>query len=342
MRNGIFLKQKTSKASSYIVEDLIAPNRLILWASPPGEGKSLLGEAFLYSVAYGAPVIGKKVTPGNLMFIDSENRLDVLQSRCQKIIAGLKADGYTKQGDIDFQHYSGFLLDDKGTWVAVEQEIKALKPVVIMLDHLAMFHHQDENKAGQMTKVATAIEEMMNIANSSVLVLHHFNKKEGRFIDRLRGSTAIYAKSDVACEVRSLSVLNGCLEIAGLIPQPRKDITPPAMRIRIEEGTDWLKLKYDGTYKPIDDPRMDELCHKFYHDFLETPNPDITVEHMIEKLEKYATETEVRGALRFLEHGKGLINSERKGLGGGYHYTLNNPTGAKTLTCPWCNQQYVV
>jgi len=222
MKNGAFLKQKTSRARDYIIEDLIVPNRLILWASPPGEGKSLLGEAFLYSVAYGAPVIGKKVTPGNIMFIDSENRLDVIQGRCQKIIAGLKAEGYTKQGDIDFQHYSGFLLDDKATWNSIEREIKALHPAVIMIDHLAMFHHQDENKAGQMTKVVTAIEELMTICGSSLLVLHHFNKKEGKFLDRLRGSTAIYAKSDVACEVRSLSVQGGRLEVVGLIPQPRK------------------------------------------------------------------------------------------------------------------------
>ena len=63
MRNGDFIKQTNGPVqNSYIVEGMVPKNRLILWASTPGEGKSLLGAALLYHVAYGAPFLGMNVT----------------------------------------------------------------------------------------------------------------------------------------------------------------------------------------------------------------------------------------------------------------------------------------
>lgn len=344
MRNGAFLKQTLKPTTNYIVQDFLIPDRFALWASPPGEGKSILAEALIYSVAYGAPFIGKKVAGGNIMVIDSENRKDILVERISKIKQALENEGYKKQGEIEIQHYSGFLLDDKSTWAPVEKEIKTLEPSVILIDHLACFHHQDENRENNMKIVTTAIEELMAIKGSSVVVLHHFNKYDtGNFFKRLRGSSALYAKCDVACEVRALSHSDGKLEKTGIIFQPRKDITPAPIRVKIEEGDNWMKLVYDGTYKPVDDPRLDDLAHKFYHEFLDPVDTDeITVKKMIKIVKSYATDTEVRLCLRFLEHNKGLISSERRGLGGGFHYSLNIPPGVKSLVCPWCNQTVMV
>ncbi len=344
MKNGDFLTQIVKQRASYIVEGLIASNRLSMWASPPGHGKSLVATGLGYSVAYEAPFLGMKTAPGSVMFIDSENRLDLLQQRIIKIKNGLENDGYSKKAEVDFQHYTGFLLDNNSTWPPIEKEIKAIEPTLIIIDHLACFHHQDENLENQMKKVSAGIEYLMTIKDSSVLVLHHFNKLDrGTFFVRLRGSSAIYAKTDVASEIRTLSINQGKLEKVGYIPQPRKDITPAPVRIKIEEGQDWIKFVHDGSYKPIDDPRMDELAHKFYHTFLEPQDTeDITVAKMIKIIARYATDNEVRDCLRFLEHVKGLITSERKGKGAPFHYQLTNPTGATILECPWCNEQFLV
>jgi len=348
MKNGQFLTQTLTHRSNYIVDGLIASNRLNLWASPPGEGKSIVAGALGYSVAYGAPFLNMPVDCGNVMFIDSENRYDILKSRAIKIKNGLAIDGYKMKGKVDFQHYSGFLLDNNSTWPAIEAEIKAIEPSLIILDHLACFHHQNEDREDKMKIVTDAIEKVMTIKDSSVLVLHHFNKLDiGSFFKRLRGSSALYAKSDAACEVRTLSVNQGRLEKVGLIPQPRKDITSAPIRVRIDEGKDdegedWLKLVYDGTYKPLDDPRTDDLAHKLYHVFLGPNAEQLTVKAVLAIVERYAPDPEVRAGLRLLEHGKGLITSERKGLGGGFHYTLTpNTTGHKYMECPWCNKRYL-
>lgn len=331
MRNGDFLGKSPSNPTTGIVGNLMQPNRLGMLASPPGEGKSLLAEAMVYHVAYGAPFLNQKVTIGNVMIIDSENRLDVLQSRIGKIKKGLELDGYTKQAEIDIQHYSGFWLDDKSqtTWADVANEILAVNPSLILIDHLAAFHHQDENLESQMKKVTTGIEELMAIKDSSVLVLHHFNKKDsGTYFKRLRGNSALYAKSDTAYEVRALSTNNGMLEKVGLIPQPRKDITPSPIRAKLIEGDDWLKLVYDGTYKPVEDPRMDKITHDIFHIFLNNPTSEYTVDDVKEILAGYASDPEIREALRFCDEQGYLKNDTRQS--NKFVYTYSG------VPCPWC------
>ena len=329
MRNGDFLTKTMSKPKTYIVEELMAFNLLNLWGSIPGEGKSMVAEYLLYCVAYGAPFLGMKVTVGNVMFIDSENRYDILKKRITKIKQGLENDGYRKQGEIDFQHYSGFLLDDKKTWQPIADEIRVLQPSLIVLDHLAVFHNQDENSESQMKKVTDGIEELMAIKDSSVLALHHFNKKDtGSFFKLLRGSSALYAKSDTALEVRTLSKSNGMLEKVGLIPQRRKEITPAPIRLRIEEGDDWLKMIYDGTYKPIQDRIMDNLAHKIFHEFLDNPAKEQTVLDIKELLAGAASDNEIRATLRQCEE-QDLLRMMR-GKNNEYIYKPS------AKTCPWC------
>lgn len=332
MRNGDFLKQTPSNPSG-MVGSLLQPNRLGLWASIPGEGKSLVAETMLYHIAYGAPFLGMTVTVGNVMIIDSENRLDVLQSRIRKIRKGLELDGYKKQAEIDIQHYSGFLLDNKSVpaWADVANEILAVNPSLILIDHLAAFHHQDENSESQMKKVTAGIEELMQIRGSSVLVLHHFNKNDnGTFFKRLRGSSALYAKADAGCEVRSLSLNNGKLEKVGLIPQPKKDITPSPIRAKIIEGDSWLKVVYDGTYQPVEDPRMDRISHDIFHLFLNAPTSELSVNDVNDMLAGYASEHEIRNVLRDCDKQGLLEMTPRQSNKFCYSYA--------GVPCPWCQK----
>lgn len=344
MKNGDFLKRKAKTPSNYIVEGLVPSNRLVLWASVPGEGKSLIGAYVLYSVAYNAVCFGKKVTPGNVMFIDSENRLNVLQSRASKIRKGLELAGYKQECEVDFQHYTGFLLDNESTWDELLKEIVDLQPCLIMLDHLAQFHNQNEDRAIPMTKVANAITEVMKWSDATFLVMHHFNKVDiGTFLRRLRGSSAIYANCDVACEIRTLSVNNGKLETVGIIPQRRKDITPAPFRVRVNEDDagSWMQIDFDGKYNPVEDPTMDILAHKIYHFFASNNAPAQVTVNMLRAVSKgFASDTELRNCLKFMERNLGLIDSEKHGHGGAFHYELS-PTTTKFRQCPWCNQTLI-
>jgi RecA-family ATPase len=175
MKNGDFLIETTHDAETdYIVKRLIASNRLNLWASTPGEGKSLLSEALGYHIVYDAPFLGMNVKAGSVILIDSENRRDILVNRLKRIKEGLKLDGYSMMGQFDIQHYSGLLLDDKKTWHDILRAIEALHPSLIIFDHLAAFHHQNENKEEQMKMITTAIEALISINKTQAVSLGSF------------------------------------------------------------------------------------------------------------------------------------------------------------------------
>lgn len=348
MRSEEFFRSRPEEAS-YVVEDIVPNNRLIIAAGYPGEGKSIVGQAILYSVAYGAPFAGIFPTvAGNVMFLDAENRWDILKHRCQKIIRGLEVDGYHRIGDVDFQHYTGFLFDDRSTWGPTFREIDALQPSIISVDHLLCFHHQNENNSDKMKLVKQGIDELMARRNSTLYINHHFNKTDisGSFRKRLRGSTAILADADTAFEVRALSRKrvgdNIRLEKVGLIFQAKKDITPAPIRLRIDEGDGWIKVVYDGDYEPVDDPRVDDLAHKLYHGIFLQDGSEFTVDDVKRHIGGYAKDEEIRYCLRFMEHNLKLLTSERRRRGGGFHYRLHNPSDAEYLVCPWCNERFRV
>ena len=331
MRNGEFTGLKPrSPAGNNVVGHFIKLDRLNLWASYPGEGKSLLADCLAYCVAYGAPWLGiMPVQAGNVMIIDSENPHEVLKARILKIRNGLEAGGYHQQGEIDWQHYTGFRLDDSLTWGPVEDEIKILQPKLIVVDHLAKFHDQDEDTEKGMKKVLRRIEELRAIAGSAILALHHFNKNEGAFFKRLRGSSCLLANSESACEVRTLSKINGLLEKVGIIPQARKDPTDRAFRVKMIENQDSIKMVHDGIYEPIEDVKWDVICHDIFHVFLHC-NEARSVADFTDSIQGYASHNEVRGALRWLED-KGLLSKKIVDKGK-FIYE------AETDSCPWCSR----
>jgi len=128
--------------------------------------------------------------------------------------------------------------------------------------------------------------------------------------------------------VRTLSKsTDGKLEKAGLIFQPKKDLTPPPIRIRIEEGSDWLQLRNDGTYQPIADPRKDRICHDIFHTFIRMPGSK-TVNNIKGITQGYASDAEIRESLRTMEE-RGLLQL-KIGSKGAFSYEMIRSR------CPWC------
>jgi len=336
MKNGEFFKKRAGSRTpeSYIVKNLLLPNRQVLSAGYPGDGKTLFWHTVLYSIAYEAPIIGLDVTGGNIMIIDSENPKPVLDARIAMVRRGLEMGGYAKKYEVDWQYYSGLLLDNRSTWSTIESEVKALRPCVIMLDHLSRFHTQDKDRAGQMNRVADGMDALRSICGSTILSIHHFNKRDdkGTFSKRLRGSSAIYARSESAYEIRALSrKLIGektYLEKIGLIPQARKDPMLSPIRIKIEQGDDRIRLAHDGAYQPIEDPKLDRLYHDIFHLFLHSKE-DKSVYDVKKDLAGYASDKEIRDSLRGLEE-KGLLTMKIT-RSNKYIYRL-----AKARKCPWC------
>jgi hypothetical protein len=331
MRNGEFLKYDPLKdqKENHIISDLIPSNQIVLAAGLPGEGKSLFTHGTAYHVGYGSPFLGKRTSGGSVLIIDSENPRRVLVTRIDRIKRALQEEGYKKQGEIDIQHYPNFRLDDKGTWREMEKVIQAIKPVLITIDHLNCFHDQDENSSGGMEKVAVGILDLIKICGSSVLISHHFNKREsGTFYQRLRGSGVIYARSETAFEIRALERRGGRLESFGIIPQPRKEKLISPIRVILEETDDFIKFRNGGNYDPVGDPVLDDVSHRVGHIFIDDKN-ELTVNDVKGLLAGMASDKEIRDSLRILEQ-KGVVEAKRSGSSHKFVYA------PKLFVCPWC------
>lgn len=331
MRNGEFLKYDPLKdeGKNHLVDDLIPTGQIILMAGLPGEGKSFCGIGMAYHIAHMAPFLGKNTSKGSVLIIDSENPKKVLTDRIKKIKKGLEDDGHTNQCEIDIEHYSGFKLDSKTTWTEIENVIRAIKPALITIDHLNCFHDQDENSSRGMEKVAVRILELIKICGSSVLISHHFNKREsGTFYQRLRGSGVIYARSETAFEIRALERKGGRLESFGIIPQPRKEELTSPMRVILEETNEFIKFRNGGNYNPVGDPVLDDVSHRVGHIFIDDKN-ELTVIDVKGLLAGMASDKEIRDSLRILEQ-KGIVEGKRSGSSHKFVYA------PKSFVCPWC------
>jgi hypothetical protein len=331
MRNGDFLKLNPSKKDD-LIEDIIPYKKIVLSAGLPGDGKTFLNLGVAYHIACGADFLNKKVNAGSVLIIDSENPEDDIKSRIRRIKKALKDDGYSMKGEVEIQHYSEFLLDNKATWTEIVKIMNDIKPALITLDHLNCFHNRNENSSREMEGIARRILELVNICGSTVHILHHFNKNSGSFIKRLRGSTVIYARSEAAYEIRALSHKGGGLESFGIIPQPRKEKIIKPIRIILEEDKEHLRLKHGGDYEPIDDPELDMLSHMIAHSFLRDKEMR-TVNEVKNIMAGMGSDKEIRDALRMLDK-KGVVDITTRGKNHEFVYRL------KVNTCPWCKRVF--
>jgi hypothetical protein len=331
MRNGDFLKDNPSTKVKDLIEGMLKTKRVGLIAGDPGSGKTFFTLGVAYHIAYGADFLNRKTTKGAVLIIDSDNPKRVLQDRIKKIKRAIESNGYSDRAEVDIQHYSYFLLNDKRTWFEVEKVIKDIKPVLITFDHLMAFHTLNENNSRDMEKVANHFIELSNICGSTILVVHHFNKNTtGNFLKRLRGSIQIYARSEFAFEVRALSHNAGRLESFGVIPQPRKEKTVSPFRVVLEEDDKYIKLKYGGEYQPIEDPILDIIAHRIAHVFIKDKKM-YTVEEVKNILAGMASDKQTREALRTLEE-KEVVSVKRTGKAHKYEYA------PKTDFCLWCQR----
>jgi len=333
--NGHFFEKPVNTKSSWVVEPLVRRNRQVMSAGYPGEGKSIIDQIMLYSIAYEALFADIfAVTPGNVMFIDSENHWETLKMRTDKIKKGLEMDGYTKKHRVWWEPYCGLLLEDSKTWEPILKIVDDVKPIIISLDHLRKFHNLNEDKSTQMNRVNDGLMALKDRQASTVYINHHFNKTDirGSFQLRLRGSTALLANTDIAFEVRALSRKRIGEELyldkVGVIFQPRKEPTPLPIVLSIEEGKDYMKLHYEMDYKPIDDPEMDRIYHDIFHVFLKADTAK-TVNDIKTPSGGYASDREIRSALRGLE-ARGILKKT---------ITTNGKFLYESIVkrCPWCN-----
>jgi hypothetical protein len=99
-----------------------------------------------------------------------------------------------------------FYMDDLRDVEALEEYIKEIKPVVVVLDPLDSFFSGEENSARDTKPVRRQIDRLIQTYNTAFVVVHHQGKKKKDVEAAPRGSSAWYDWADSVLHVNKKQV----------------------------------------------------------------------------------------------------------------------------------------
>ena len=177
----------------WVVPGLIPAGGLIVLAGPQKAGKSTFAMDLAVAVAQGQPVLGRPVLAGPTLYVLEEGTAAGVADRYRRILVRR---GMPAQTHVVVR--AGIRTDESKRWRALRAEIERLQPVLVVLDPLVKLHGADENVAGDMSRVMSAIQALTR-AGCAVVLVHHTVKhaaESGAIGNSARGSGAIISATD--------------------------------------------------------------------------------------------------------------------------------------------------
>lgn len=197
------------KPRGYVVKGMVAPGDVGCIVGAPGAGKSVFGPSLAFHVAQGANFFGHRVKQGKVFYVAAEDP----HGMCGRVEALSKELGDTKDFLLN-REVSDLLASDgrrglSKDFVALEQEVIAQKPVLIVIDTLAMaFPGLEENSAEAMGRVVELARRLAK-SGAAVLLIHHDTKEGGGLP---RGHSLLNGALDVSiCLKRKNDLVIGAL-----------------------------------------------------------------------------------------------------------------------------------
>lgn len=331
----------THNKDEWLLSGYIKKGDLSLVGAAPGEGKTFFVLGLALHIVYGEKFLGRDVSEGSVLMIDHEtDNISRIAPKIIKLTEGITRKGGREKGwKLELQGLSEFRLDNQATWTETLKNIDTIKPVMITIDSLRRCHNQKENDSHCMEGVVKMMRALKEICNSTIVVIHHFNKREkGSFFDRLRGSSVVYANADSACEIRSLVVENNQqLKLFGLIPQARKHIVHPPIKVRVidgmENGVDYICMEEDGEYNPASNPVFEEVGEKVIHLILSDIIPqEWTFDKLFGAMKGMVGQNTLREVCGSLQKKNGILQIAPLGQNHEYRYRIT------VSSCPWCGK----
>jgi AAA domain len=169
----------------WLVENMFLLGGFGCIGGKPKGGKSTLGRQLAFCVARGDVFLGRKVTKGNVMYLELEEKRAEVKGHYQTM--GASNEGvhvFTGAAPVDVLKQ-------------VTEAINIINPVLIVIDPLFRFTKVKES--GEYAQMTAALDPLLRMArdyNATVIVIHHSTKAEREAIDSLLGSIAIAGTVD--------------------------------------------------------------------------------------------------------------------------------------------------
>lgn len=183
-----------ARSRGYVVKGMIAPGNIACIFGAPGAGKSLIGPHIGYQVALGETAFGMRTRAGNVFYVAAEDPHG-MKGRIKALTI--------RQGHVSHFHLveglSDLFVHDSKDMEALEKAVQEKRPVLIIIDTLAMaFPGLEENDAASMGRVV-AVARQLAKNDAAVLLVHHDTKAEG---STPRGHSLFNGALDMALQVK--------------------------------------------------------------------------------------------------------------------------------------------
>lgn len=186
---------------TWVVENLIPAESVIMLSGDSGSGKSTLLLAMADAISKGEPFLGNNTLKTPVLILDRENGLPTYNERLPRLAIERNPDlivwgGWVPES-LEYNH------------PAIVEFVKAEHPVVIF-DSFVSFHPGNEQDATETRKYMDVFRELASLG-ATVILVHHTGKSEGS--KAYRGSSDIRASVDVLYVLKAKRPLLQQLEL---------------------------------------------------------------------------------------------------------------------------------
>ena len=252
-------------AMDFIWEPLLRVNGILLLVGPAGVGKSLLALYIAIQIAQGNPLFEMKTQQAKVLYVDGETNEITTKIRLSKFL----------QNPIPNLYYVAFHGDlfHLANYATLVYYVQQVQPDLIILDSLIRFHTLDENKSGDMKRLAVFFRDFALKFNCAFLLLHHTRKTSqfGTISDVVRGSTELRAFPD---SVLILKRIKGSNDMVVDIDKCRDshELNQTRFRIRLNTSADLWDYEFLG-FTEDTDTRIEDAMKLILQLLEETPLP---------------------------------------------------------------------
>lgn len=178
----------------WVVHGLVPEDAFVIVYGGPKVGKGTLVTNIARCVIAGEPFAGRDVQTGEVLWLDLEQTRWLTRRK------------FEEEGAFNQLHQVHIYNGVPPKLSDIEATIIQLQPKLVVIDSLSrLLLLEDENSAAEVTSALDPIVQIAHRTRTAIIAIHHARKSEGPHGSSMRGSSAFFAVSDVALEVKRCS-----------------------------------------------------------------------------------------------------------------------------------------